>query len=276
RAVAAAAPFGAALDDAGRETVRRVLLERDRFAVREVERLARCPVCWVVEHLARAEDDEPTSVPQTHGTLVHAVLDRALGAVAGDGEPYGTHDAEELVAAGRRALEELGPAAVAGLPEHRARVLLRRVDVGVSAVLRALPARYDRAALHATEVVVDEDGDVPPVDLGDGAIAIGRIDRLDRVPLPDGREGLGVVDYKLGAGGAVPCGRWPATGTLQAALYLHAAATAAGAPPAYALYQPTSPVSGFDPGARPPAGVELRGVLNARAGGARTPEDVAD
>ena len=116
---------------------------------------------------------------------------------------------------------------------------------------------------------------MPPVDLGDGAIAIGRIDRLDRVPLPDGREGLGVVDYKLGAGGAVACGRWPATGTLQAALYLYAASAATGAPPAYALYQPTSPVSGFDPGARPPAGVELRGVLNGRAGGPKAPEEVA-
>nr|WP_246851762.1 PD-(D/E)XK nuclease family protein [Patulibacter sp. SYSU D01012] len=275
RPVATPAPFGAALDDAGRETVRRVLLERDRFAVREVERLARCPVCWVVEHLARADDDEPTSVPQIHGTLVHAVLDRALAATVRDGEPYGAHDPEELVAAGRRALAELGPAAVAGLPTHRARVLLRRVDVGVAAVLRALPQRYDRATLRATEVVVDAPGDVPPVDLGDGALAIGRIDRLDRVDLPDGRTGLGVVDYKLGTGGAVACGRWPATGTLQAALYLAAATADGGAPPAYALYQPTSPVSGFDPGARPPAGVELRGVLNGRAGGPKTPEEVA-
>jgi hypothetical protein len=274
RPVAAAAPFGAALDDAGRETVRRVLLERSRFAVREVERLARCPVCWTVEHLARAQDDEPRTEPQVHGTLVHGVLDRALVEVAGDGTPYGDLDPEALVAAGRRALAALGPRAVAMLPEHRASVLLRRVDVGVSAVLRALPDRYAAASLRATEVVVDDGADIAPVQLGDGARAIGRIDRVDEVPLPDGSTGVGVVDYKLGTGGAVGCGRWSSTATLQAALYLSAVAEPAR-PAAYALYQPTSPVSGVDPGARPPAGLELRGVLGGRTRGPKELDEVA-
>ncbi|WP_022927632.1 PD-(D/E)XK nuclease family protein [Patulibacter americanus] len=274
RPVATAAPFGADLDDAGRETVRRVLLERSRFAVREVERLARCPVCWTVEHLARAQDDEPQTEPQVHGNLVHGVLDRALVEVAGDGTPYGDLDPEVLVAAGRRALTALGPRAVAMLPEHRASVLLRRVDVGVSAVLRALPDRYATASLRATEVVVDDGADTPPVQLGDGARAIGRIDRVDEVPLPDGSTGVGVVDYKLGTGGAIGCGRWSSTATLQAALYLSAVAEPAR-PAAYALYQPTSPVSGVDPGARPPAGLELRGVLGGRTRGPKELDEVA-
>jgi hypothetical protein len=275
RAVAAAAPFGSDLDDAGRETVRRVLLERSRFAVREVERLARCPVCWTVEHLARAQDDEPRTEPQVHGTLVHGVLDRALVEVAGDGTPYGDLDPEAFVAAGRRALAALGPRAVATLPEHRASVLLRRVDVGVSAVLRALPDRYAAASLRATEVVVDEGAEIGPVDLGDGAHAIGRIDRVDEVALPDGGTGVGVVDYKLGTGGAIGSGRWSATATLQAALYLSAVADAAR-PAAYALYQPTSPVSGVDPGARSPAGLELRGVLGGRTRGPKGLDEVAE
>jgi RecB family exonuclease len=274
RPVATAAPFGADLDDAGRETVRRVLLERSRFAVREVERLARCPVCWTVEHLARAQDDEPKTEPQVHGTLVHGVLDRALVEVAGDGTPYGDLDPDALVAAGRRALAALGPRAVAMLPEHRASVLLRRVDVGVSAVLRALPDRYATASLRATEVVVDDGADISPVDLGDGARAIGRIDRVDEVPLPDAGTGVGVVDYKLGTGGAIGCGRWASTATLQAALYLSAVAEPAR-PAAYALYQPTSPVSGVDPGARPPAGLELRGVLGGRTRGPKELDEVA-
>lgn len=262
RPVAAAAPLGLALDDVGRETVRRVLLDRSRFAVREVERLARCPVCWLVEHLAGARDDRAETEPQRHGLLVHAVLQDALTAVAGDGAAYGELDPEALVAAGRRALEERGPRAVAGLPEHRAQVLLRRADAGIAAVLRALPDRYAAACLHAAELRIDDDGDLAPIDLGDGATAIGRVDRVDRVPLPDGDEGLGVVDYKLGSGGAIGATRWEETATLQAALYLYAAATGVGAPPAYALYQPTAPRTGIDPAARPPAGLELRGVLD--------------
>ncbi|WP_320672826.1 PD-(D/E)XK nuclease family protein [Patulibacter defluvii] len=262
RAVAAAAPLGLALDDVGRETVRRVLLDRSRFAVREVERLARCPVCWLVEHLAAARDDAPETEPQRHGLLVHAVLQQALDAVAGEGAAYGELDPEALVAAGRAALDEAGPRAVVGLPEHRARVLLRRAEAGIAAVLRALPDRYAAARLHAAELRIDDDGDLPPIDLGDGATAVGRIDRVDRVPLPDGDEGLGVVDYKLGSGGAVSAGRWEETATLQAALYLYAVATGVGGPPAYALYQPTAPRTGIDPAARPPAGLELRGVLD--------------
>jgi hypothetical protein len=50
-------------------------------------------------------------------------------------------------------------------------------------------------------------------------------------------------------------------------------------PPAYALYQPTSPVSavpGFAaPPARPPAGLELRGVLGSARSGVRELDDVA-
>ncbi len=271
RSLASAAPFGAELDAAGREAVRRALLDHDRFAVREVERLVRCPVCWVVEHLARAGDDAPDSEAQRHGNLVHRILESALVECAAGGVPYGDLDPATLVTAGRRALRAEGPRATAGLPAHRARVLLRRVDVGVSALLAELPGRYAAASLQATEAVVGDGGALPAIDLGDGAQAVGRIDRVDGVVLPDGSRGRGVVDYKLGAGGAVGAGRWAATATLQAALYATAVGTAAE-PVAYALYQPTSPVSGHDPGARPPAGIELRGVLGSRGG----PKELAE
>lgn len=276
RATAKAAPLGAELDAAGRETVRRVLLERSRFAVGEVERLARCPVCWLVEHLGRAQDDRALTEPQIHGQLVHQVLDAALAAAAPVGTPYGDLDASALVAAGREALAEHGPAAVRGLPGHRQAVLLRRVEIGVSAVLSALPERYARATRRASEVTVGPDGEIAPLDLGDGATAVGRIDRLDDVELPDGRIGVGVVDYKLGTGSAVGHGTWERTATLQAALYLYAATAGDGdsrppRPPAYALYQPTSPASavpGFAaPPARTPAGLELRGVLGSSRSG---------
>lgn len=288
RAVAAAAPFGAVLDAAGRETVRRVLLERSRFAVGEVERLARCPVCWLVEHLGRAQDDRALTEPQIHGQLVHDVLDAALDAAAPVGVPYGDLDPAVLVAAGREALAERGPAAVRGLPDHRRAVLLRRVEIGVSAVLAALPERYGRAARRASEVAVGPDGEIPPLDLGDGATAVGRIDRLDRVELADGRVGVGVVDYKLGVGSAVGHGTWERTATLQAALYLYAVTAGDGDSrssrslelPAYALYQPTSPASavpGFAaPPARPPAGLELRGALGATRSGVRDADAVAE
>lgn len=284
RATAKAVPFGADLDPAGRETVRRVLLERSRFAVGEVERLARCPVCWLVEHLGRAQDDRALTEPQIHGQLVHDVLDAALAVAAPVGTLYGDLDATALVAAGREALAELGPGAVRGLPEHRQAVLLRRVEIGVSAVLSALPERYARATLRASEVTVGPDGEIAPLDLGDGATAVGRIDRLDEVELPDGRTGVGVVDYKLGTGSAVGHGTWERTATLQAALYLYAVTaederSRPPDPPAYALYQPTSPASavpGFAaPPARSPAGLELRGVLGAARSGVRDPDDVA-
>ena len=265
RALATPAPFGSALDDAGHEAVRRALLDRKRFAVREVERLARCPVCWLVEHLAGADDATPDSEAQIHGNLVHRVLEGALLDAAAGVERYDDLDPAALVAAGRRSLLAAGGAATAGLPPHRARVLLRRVDVGVSAVLAALPGRYGPAALRATEVVVGDGGAVPAVDLGAGATAVGRIDRVDAVPLPDGGVGSGIVDYKLGGGGAVAAGRWDATTTLQAALYASAIAASDG-PVAYALYQPTAPGSGVDPTARSPAGIELRGVLAPRRG----------
>ncbi len=284
RATAKPVPFGTQLDAAGRETVRRVLLERSRFAVGEVERLARCPVCWLVEHLGRARDDRALTEPQIHGQLVHDVLDAALSEAAPVGVPYGDLDPVALVAAGREALAERGPTAARGVPEHRRAVLLRRVEIGVSAVLSALPERYARAARRASEVTVGPEGEIAALDLGDGATAVGRIDRLDQVELPDGRVGVGVVDYKLGTGSAVGFGTWERTATLQAALYLYA--VTAGdedarphEPPAYALYQPTSPataVAGFAaPPARAPAGLELRGLLTSSRSGARDLETVA-
>ena len=274
RSTATPGPLGSDLDAVGRETVRRVLLERSRFTVREVERLARCPVCWLVEHLAGARDDRPETEPQRHGQLVHEVLQRAIVEVAGGAghPPYAALDRDALLAAGRRALDELGPVAVAGLPPHRAAVLRRRADTGVAAVLGALGERYGEARLEAVELRIDDDGDVPPLDLGDGARAVGRVDRVDRVPLPGEGEGIGVVDYKLGGGGAVPATRWGDTATIQAGAYLAAVAAAGGDPPAYALYQPAAPRTGVLTGARPPAGLEHRGALSASRG--RGPKDV--
>jgi hypothetical protein len=275
RSTATPGPLGSGLDAVGRETVRRVLLERSRFTVREVERLARCPVCWLVEHLAGARDDRPETEPQRHGQLVHEVLQRAIVEVAGGGDrpPYAALDRDALLAAGRRALDELGPVAVAGLPPHRAAVLRRRAETGVAAVLGALGERYGEARLEAVELRIDDDGDVPPLDLGDGARAVGRVDRVDRVPLPGEGEGVGVVDYKLGGGGAVPATRWADTATIQAGAYLAAVAAAGGEAPAYALYQPAAPRTGVLTGARPPAGLEHRGALSASRG--RGPKDVA-
>lgn len=181
-----------------------------------------------------------------------------------------------MAVAAARAIEARGPTAVARLPEHRGRVLLRRVASGVEAVLAVLPERFAAARLRATEVSFDEGRERGPIDLGDGAIAIGRIDRIDAVTLPDGRVATGVVDYKLGAGGAVGYGRWEATATLQVALYLYAATAGTDdGPPAYALYQPAAPLSGIDPGARRPAGVEVGGLLDGRAKGPDDAEEVA-
>ncbi len=289
RPVAPAAPFGAALDAAGRETVRRVLLERSRFAVGEVERLARCPVCWLVDHLGKARDDAALTEPQIHGQLVHDVLEAALDAAAPVGARYGDLDPDALVAAGRRALDERGDAAVRGLPVHRRAVLLRRVEIGVSAVLSALPERYARGARRASEVRVGPDGEIAAIDLGDGVQGIGRIDRVDEIELADGEVGIGVVDYKLGTGSAIGHGSWERTATLQAALYLYAAtrdgdsrspSRSSADQPVYALYQPTSPttaVPGFAaPPARPPAGLELRGALGDGRGGVRELAAVAE
>jgi RecB family exonuclease len=93
----------------------------------------------------------------------------------------------------------------------------------------------------------DQDG-LPPLDLGEGVLLRGRIDRVD----VGGGQAV-VYDYK--GRSAPPGARWVADGAFQVALYMRAVQQLLGHAPAGGFYQP---LAGRD--------IKARGVLGADSG----------
>jgi len=272
RAVARPTPLGVDLPDDALDAVRRAVFEHRRWSVGDVEALVQDPVAWLVDRFIGAQDAEPRPVAMREGTVAHEILASVVEVAAAGGRRYGDLDPEMLVLAAQREVEARTRQLTRGLDPVQAEVSVRRIRRGVSGVLRTLPERFAEATLIATECDLDDDGEarLPPIVLPDGIRLVGRIDRIDRIADPDDdrRDGIGVVDYKRGAGSVVNATKWAQTGTVQVALYLHAAAAAAGEPASYGLYQSVSD---------PPTlgGAEVRVT---RGGGHRkghAPDDVA-
>lgn len=213
-----------------------------------------CPARWFVERLLRPDSPEPDPEPLTRGGLAHAALRDTL-----EGLRERTGSARVTAARLGLARELLGEALVRHREEFPLSVRAERVP----SARRRLEADLERYLAHAAAqdspleprwlelgFGFDEEGGLPALDLGDGVMLRGRIDRIDVTP---GGEAAVVYDYK--GARVTPGARWIGDGRIQLALYMRAAQQLLGVRVVGGLYQP---LGGVD--------LRARGVLDGGAG----------
>jgi ATP-dependent helicase/DNAse subunit B len=210
-----AGPIGPLQD----ERVLGELRERALWSASSLESWTGCPVKWFVERMLRAEDIEPDPEPLARGGLAHAALKDTLERLREHGgsariTPASVGLAKRLLGEALAALEVRYPLSVAPerLPGARRRLhvdLERYLDYAAEQASPLEPAYLELEFGFAPEGLA-------PLDLGEGVLLRGRIDRVDL-----GSAGEAVVyDYK---GRSAPAGaRWVGDGAFQLALYMRA------------------------------------------------------
>lgn len=231
------------------EVVLGELGERALWSASSLESWRACPVKWFVERLLRPPDIDPDPEPIARGALAHAALKQTLEGLrtrTGSARltPASVGTAKRLL---REALVELEPQHPLTRAPERLAGARRRLGVDLERYLHH--AAEQSSPLEPTHLELGfgfEDGDLPPLDLGEGVMLRGRIDRVDT-----GRGGEAVVyDYKGRA--APPGAKWASDGAFQVALYMRAVEQLLGARAVGGFYQP---LAGREPRAR--------GVLDA-------------
>jgi RecB family exonuclease len=228
-------------------------------------------VQWFVERMLGARDLEPEAEPLARGGLAHAALRQTLERLRED-----TGSARLTTERLPRARELLR----AALTEHEREHPLSTIPERIPGVRRRLQADLERYLEHAAECGDRAEGvqqldlaqqdppsrleptylelpfgfpeqseGMPPLDLGEGVLVRGFIDRVDLAP---GGEAV-VYDYKSSS--PAPPDRWLGERSFQIALYMRAVEQLLGARVAGGFYQP---LSGRD--------LRARGVLAAQAG----------
>jgi ATP-dependent helicase/nuclease subunit B len=227
------------------------LRERALWSASSLETWAGCPVKWFVERLLRARDIAPDPEPMARGGLAHAALRVTLERLrerSGSARltPASVGLAKRLLGEALAELEQQHPLSVAPerIPGARRRLradLERYLESAVEQSNPLEPTHFelefgfgeDRAGEEAS---LAEHGSpsssLPALDLGEGILLRGRIDRVDL-----GADGEAVVyDYK---GRAAPPGvRWAEDGALQVALYMRAVERLLGRRAIGGFYQP--------------------------------------
>lgn len=208
--------------------------------------------------MLRPESPEPDPEPLTRGGLAHAALRDTL-----QGLRERTGSARVTQAGLGLARELLGEA----LARHEHEFPLSARAERVPGARRRLEADLERYLAHAAaqdspleprwlelgfgfddDHDDEEGGGLPALDLGDGVMLRGRIDRIDVTP---GGDAV-VYDYK--GARVTPGARWIEDGKVQLALYMRAAERLLGVRVVGGLYQP---LGGGD--------LRARGVLDAAA-----------
>lgn len=217
-----------------------------------------CPARWFVERMLRPDSPEPDPEPLTRGGLAHAALrDTLAGLRERTGSARVTQArlslARELLheALARHAHEFPLSARSERAPSARRRLEadLERYLAHAAAQDSPLEPRWLEVGFGFEEEEEGEEG-LPALDLGDGVMLRGRIDRIDVLP---GGEAAVVYDYK--GARVTPGARWIEDGKIQLALYMRAAERLLGVRVVGGLYQP---LGGVD--------LRARGVLDAGAG----------
>ncbi len=214
-----------------------------------------CPVQWFVERTLGARDLEPEAEPLARGGLAHAALRQTLERLR-DETGSARLTAERLP----RARELLH----AALQHHERAHPLSTVPERVPGVRRRLEADLERYLEHAAECgdradvgqldlaqldapsqleptylelpfgFPEQAEGVPALDLGEGVLVRGFIDRVDLAP---GGEAV-VYDYKSSS--PAPPDRWLGERNFQIALYMRAVEQLLGARVVGGFYQPLS------------------------------------
>jgi ATP-dependent helicase/nuclease subunit B len=231
-----------------------------------------CPSRWFIERVLRPATPDPDPEPLARGGLAHAALADTL-----EGLRRRTGSARVTVTHLPFALELLGDA----LARHEQCFPLSARAERLPGARRRLRADLERYLRHAaatnapsgTVTSTDDEGggrragalepawlelqfgfdeheeELPALDLGEGVVLRGRIDRIDVTS--DGRAV--VYDYK--GARVTPGAKWLSEGRIQLALYMHAAERLLGLRVVGGMYQP---LSGVD--------LRARGVLDVEAG----------
>lgn len=258
-----ARPIAALKDDDVLDELRR----RALWSASSLEVWRGCPVKWFVERMLRAGDIEPDPEPLARGGLAHAALKDTLERLrerTGSARlnPTSVGLAKRLLREALAELETGYPLSVAPerLPGARRRLqvdLERYLDCAAEQASPLEPTylelEFGFGSETREELLGREVGSVaealPPLDLGEGVLLRGRIDRVDL-----GSAGEAVVyDYK---GRSAPAGaKWLGSGSLQLALYMRAVERLLGRTAVGGFYQP---LAGKD--------IRARGVLDGDSG----------
>jgi ATP-dependent helicase/DNAse subunit B len=228
------------------------LRERALWSASSLESWASCPVKWFVERLLRAGEIDPSPEPIARGGLAHAALKDSLEHLREQTGSARLTPASLSVA--KRLLHD-------ALVEQEPHYPLSSAPERQPGARRRLAADLERYLEHAAEQAspleptylelefgFEQDGP-PPLDLGEGVMLRGRIDRVDLGP---GGEAA-VYDYK--GRSAPPGAKWASDGAFQVALYMRAVERLLGHTPVGGFYQP---LAGKD--------IRARGVLDGDSG----------
>jgi ATP-dependent helicase/DNAse subunit B len=262
-----AATAGAPRPSIGRlrdERVLRELGERTLWSASSLECWAGCPVKWFVERLLRAGEIDPRPEPIARGGLAHAALKDTLERLrerAGSARltPASLGLAKRLL---RDALAELQPRYPLSVAPERLPGARRRLGCDLERYLECAAEQASPLEPTHLELEFGFDPEGPaPLDLGEGVLLRGRIDRVD---VGTGGEAV-VYDYK--GRSAPPGARWAADGSFQVALYMRAVERLLGHTAVGGFYQP---LAGRDIRARgaldDEGGIELDSVRTDRLG----------
>jgi ATP-dependent helicase/DNAse subunit B len=228
------------------------LRERVLWSASSLEVWAGCPVKWFIERLLRGDEIDPDPEPIARGALAHAALKQTLESLrehTGSARvtPASVGRAKRLL---REALAELEPDYPLSPAPERVPGARRALAVELERYLEC--AAEQESPLEPTHLELEfgfENEALPPLDLGEGVLLRGRIDRVDVGP---GGEAV-VYDYK--GRSAPPSAKWVGERAWQVALYMRAAQSLLGCTPAGGFYQP---LAGRD--------IRPRGVLDGESG----------
>jgi ATP-dependent helicase/DNAse subunit B len=246
-AVASASPPANPIAPLRDERMLTEMRERVLWSASSLESWTGCPVKWFVERLLRADDIEPDPEPLKRGGLAHAALKDTLERLRERGgsarlTPASVGLAKRLLAEALIELEPSYPLSVAPerLPGARRRLqvdLERYLECAAEQASPLEPTYLELEFGFGTETrEADGEGDgaqtLPPLQLGDGVLLRGRIDRVDL-----GSAGEAVVyDYK--GRSAPPAAKWLGDGAFQLALYMRAVEALLGRTAVGGFYQP--------------------------------------
>jgi ATP-dependent helicase/DNAse subunit B len=245
------------------------LRERRLWSASSLELWAGCPVKWFVERLLRGRELGPDPEPLARGGLAHAALKATLERLRErTGSARLTHStlplAKRLLG---EQLDELRAAHPLSVAPERLPGARRRLQVDLERYLEC--ASEQSSPLEPTHLEMEFGfenglpgsgfenglpgpgfgGGLPPLDLGEGVLLRGRIDRVDVGP-----KGEAIVyDYK--GRSAPPGARWLEDRAWQIGLYMRAVERLLDARPVGGFYQPL-------------AGSEIkpRGILDGESG----------
>jgi hypothetical protein len=220
------------------ERVLTELRERRLWSASSLELWAACPVKWFVERLLHGDELGPDAEPLARGSLAHAALKltfERLRERTGSARitPTSVFAAKELLGF---ALDELGEQYPLSVAPERLPGARRRLRVDLERYLDSAAERcspLEPSHLEFEFGFDDRDpSSPPPLDLGDGVLVRGRIDRID---IGEGDEAV-IYDYK--GRSAPPAARWLQDSSWQVALYMRVVQHALGKRAVGGFYQP--------------------------------------